>query len=70
MAEPFPLAPALWSATACPPPPTPALEESGRADVVIVGAGYAVHQKVLVSRFRSSHHCAAASFANFGIEGH
>jgi len=23
-----------------------------------------------VSRFRSSHHCAAASFANFGIEGH
>src|SRR5215472_1895657 len=24
----------------------------------------------LVSRFRSSHHCAAASFANFGIEGH
>src|SRR5215468_1513205 len=24
----------------------------------------------LVSRFRSSHHRAAASFANFGIEGH
>jgi tripartite tricarboxylate transporter family receptor len=24
----------------------------------------------LVSRFRSSHHCAAPSFANFGIEGH
>src|SRR5262249_62084716 len=24
----------------------------------------------LVSRFRSSHHCAAASFANFGIAGH
>jgi hypothetical protein len=24
----------------------------------------------LVSRFRSSHHCAAASFANFGNEGH
>jgi len=24
----------------------------------------------LVSRFRSSHHCAAHSFANFGIEGH
>jgi hypothetical protein len=23
----------------------------------------------LVSRFRSSHHCAAGSFANFGIEG-
>jgi hypothetical protein len=24
----------------------------------------------LVSRFRSSHHFAAPSFANFGIEGH
>jgi hypothetical protein len=24
----------------------------------------------LVSRFRSSRHCAAPSFANFGIEGH
>src|SRR5690606_34799975 len=24
----------------------------------------------LVSRFRSSHHCAAPLFANFGIEGH
>ena len=24
----------------------------------------------LVSRFPSSHHCAAASFANFGFEGH
>ena len=24
----------------------------------------------LVSQFRSSHHCAAPSFANFGIEGH
>jgi len=24
----------------------------------------------LVSQFRSSHHCAEASFANFGIEGH
>jgi hypothetical protein len=24
---------------------------------------------VLVSRFRSSHHCAAHSFANFGIKG-
>src|SRR5205085_9251248 len=28
------------------------------------------NQRALVSRFRSSHHCAAASFANFGIEGH
>src|SRR4051812_48067988 len=25
--------------------------------------------KKLVSRFRSSHHCAAHSFANFGIKG-
>src|SRR5258705_9882940 len=25
---------------------------------------------LLVSRFRSSHHCAAPSLANFGIEGH
>src|SRR5258708_39965293 len=24
---------------------------------------------ILVSRFRSSHHCAAPSFANFGIKG-
>src|SRR6188768_3303366 len=24
---------------------------------------------ILVSRFRSSHHCAAHSFANFGIKG-
>ena len=24
----------------------------------------------LVSRFRSSYHCAARSFTNFGIEGH
>jgi hypothetical protein len=37
-----------------------------------VSAVRAWHVKVgkLVSRFRSSHHCAAASFANFGIEGH
>ena len=27
-------------------------------------------QAALVSRFRSSHHYAAPSFANFGIEGH
>jgi hypothetical protein len=27
-------------------------------------------QNGLVSRFRSSHHCVATSFANFGIEGH
>src|SRR5262245_2347943 len=27
-------------------------------------------RQALVSRFRSSHHCAARSFVNFGIEGH
>src|SRR5262249_34213728 len=27
-------------------------------------------QRALVPRFRSSHHSAARSFANFGIEGH
>jgi glycine/D-amino acid oxidase-like deaminating enzyme len=41
MAEPFPLAPALWAATACAAPPTPAIEDSVSTDVVIIGAGYA-----------------------------
>ena len=41
MTEPFPLAPALWAATAAPAPPTPPLEESTSADVCIVGGGYA-----------------------------
>jgi glycine/D-amino acid oxidase-like deaminating enzyme len=41
MAEPFPLAPSLWAATAPPAPPTPPLEGSVSADVVVVGAGYA-----------------------------
>ena len=41
MAEPFPLAPALWAATAPPAPPTPPLETSARADVCVIGAGYA-----------------------------
>jgi very-short-patch-repair endonuclease len=30
----------------------------------------AVRNRWLVPRFRSSHHSAARSFANFGIEGH
>ena len=30
----------LWAATASPAPAAPPLEESGRADVAIVGAGY------------------------------
>jgi glycine/D-amino acid oxidase-like deaminating enzyme len=41
MAEPFPLEPSLWAATANAAPPTPALEDSASADVVIIGAGYA-----------------------------
>ena len=41
MAEPFPLAPSLWAATAPPAVATPQLEGSIAADVVIVGAGYA-----------------------------
>ena len=40
MAEPFPLEPSLWAATAPPAPPTPPLAESVSADVCIVGAGY------------------------------
>src|ERR1700739_3205872 len=41
MAEPFPLAPSLWAATAPPAPATPPLETSARADVCVIGAGYA-----------------------------
>ena len=41
MAEPFPLAPSLWAATAPPPPPTPPLDTSTSADVCVIGAGYA-----------------------------
>jgi len=41
MAEPFPLAPALWASTACAAPATPTLEGSVSADVVVIGAGYA-----------------------------
>jgi glycine/D-amino acid oxidase-like deaminating enzyme len=41
MTEPFPLAPALWTATAAPAPPTTPLEESTSADVCIIGGGYA-----------------------------
>ena len=40
MTEPFPLAPALWAATAASAPPTPPLEDSTSADVCIVGGGY------------------------------
>jgi len=41
MAEPFPLEPSLWTATAPPAPSVPPLEESTRADVCVIGAGYA-----------------------------
>src|SRR6201991_3671533 len=41
MAKPFPLAPSLWAATAPPAVPTPLLEGSITADVVVIGAGYA-----------------------------
>jgi glycine/D-amino acid oxidase-like deaminating enzyme len=40
MAEPFPLSPSLWAATAPPAPATPPLGEPTRADVCIVGGGY------------------------------
>lgn len=40
MAEPFPLSPSLWAATAPAAPPTPPLTEPARADVCIVGGGY------------------------------
>ena len=41
MAEPFPLEPSLWAATAPAAVPTPPLQASATADVCIVGAGYA-----------------------------
>ena len=41
MAEPFPLEPSLWAATAPPAPPTPPLAEPVTADVCVIGGGYA-----------------------------
>jgi glycine/D-amino acid oxidase-like deaminating enzyme len=41
MADPFPLGPSLWAATAPPPPVTAPLAEGATADVCIIGAGYA-----------------------------
>jgi len=40
MAEPFPLEPSLWAATAPAAVPTPPLQDSVTADVCIVGGGY------------------------------
>jgi glycine/D-amino acid oxidase-like deaminating enzyme len=41
MTAAFPLAPALWAATAVEAPSTPALTESAKADVCVIGGGYA-----------------------------
>lgn len=41
MADPFPLAPALWAATAPPAPDTPPLDADRDADVCVVGGGFA-----------------------------
>jgi glycine/D-amino acid oxidase-like deaminating enzyme len=41
MADPFPLAPSLWAATAPAARSTPPLDGSVNADVVVIGAGYA-----------------------------
>ncbi|HEV2677061.1 MAG TPA: FAD-binding oxidoreductase [Aliidongia sp.] len=40
MAEPFPLSPSLWAATAPPSAATPPLGEPTRADVCVIGGGY------------------------------
>lgn len=40
MAEPFPLSPALWAATAPPAPDTPPLADDADADVCVVGGGF------------------------------
>src|SRR3954468_2685845 len=63
----------------CQPYATPSSNSSldhHRSDVRIAENGFATSRGVnksakvvLVSRFRSSHHCAAHSFANFGIKG-
>src|SRR5262245_4503647 len=42
--------------------------QSGHRPAIAHQSRFMTH--ALVSRFRSSHHYAAASFANFGIEGH
>ncbi len=41
MAEPFPLAPSLWFATAPAAIPTPPLAQDVSADVCVIGAGFA-----------------------------
>jgi glycine/D-amino acid oxidase-like deaminating enzyme len=39
--EPFPLSPSLWAATAAAAPPTEPLAGAARADVLVIGGGYA-----------------------------
>ena len=41
MAEPFPLSPSLWAATAAPAPVTPPLAADTETEVCIIGGGYA-----------------------------
>lgn len=41
MAEPFPLEPSLWAATAAPAPQTSPLRISRSTDIVVIGGGYA-----------------------------
>lgn len=41
MTEPFPLEPSLWADTAAPAPATTPLEAATRADVAVIGGGYA-----------------------------
>jgi glycine/D-amino acid oxidase-like deaminating enzyme len=40
MADPFPLAPSLWAATAPPAPPTPLLSADRTVEVAVIGGGY------------------------------
>jgi glycine/D-amino acid oxidase-like deaminating enzyme len=41
MAEPFPLSPALWAATAAPAVPTPPLAEDVETGICVIGGGFA-----------------------------
>ena len=41
----------------------------GNGMVMLGSVKESEYGKLLVSRFRSSHHCAAHAFANFGIKG-
>ena len=45
-------------------------DPQGQASIAAFHQGLQEWGCMLVSRFGSSHHCAAASLANFGIGGH